>query len=234
MGGAGDNSVFRVLVLNGWAASRQAWDLCRFRSHPQVRCTIMAYTEQLAGAPERELAGSDGKLLLVGWSMGGSSALRLACRWPEKIAGLVLLAATPRMMEERESGWRGMSPRRLEALRRGLELTQGQGFGEMPAGRPNPYMMDTPENLDAGLDYLRQTDIRADLARVFGGGEGSFPVSILQSERDGIVRPENAAFLKTQFPHARVEMVPGAEHALPVAIPEAVDGAVARMLNLAI
>jgi pimeloyl-[acyl-carrier protein] methyl ester esterase len=223
-------------VLNGWAASEQAWDLCAFMNSPAPNGempSLYSYIDQLDGRPE-EAFENGGRFILVGWSMGGSSALRLACRYPEQVAGLILVAATPRMMEDREAGWRGMSPRRLEALRKGLELTHGQGFFGVPEGRPNPYMMDTPENLDAGLDYLRQTDIRADLARVFGGGEGAFPVSILQSERDGIVRPENAAFLKTQFPHARVEMVPGAEHALPVAIPEAVDGAVARMLNLAI
>ena len=138
-------------------------------------------------------------------------------------------------MEDRGSGWRGMSPRRLEALRRGVELTNGQGFGEMPSGRPNPYMTDNPANLDAGLDYLRQTDIRADLARVFAcRHEARFPVHMFQSERDGIVRAENAAYLKSIFAYAQLDMVPGAEHALPVSIPNAIDDAIGRMLNLAI
>ena len=40
---------------------------------------------------------------------------------------------------------------------------------------------------------------------------------------------QNAAFLASVFPGSRVEMVPGAEHALPVVIPALIDAAVAEM-----
>ena len=52
------------------------------------------------------------------------------------------------------------------------------------------------------------------------------PVRIFQSERDGIVRPNNAEFLKKVFPQAKVTMVPGNEHVLPITIPELIDKAV--------
>lgn len=215
------------MVLNGWAASPHAWDLCGFMrdSAPDGSLpALYSYTDQLDGLPERAFEGGR-RFVVVGWSMGGSSALRMACRFPQQVAGLVLVAATPRMMEDRESDWKGMSPLRLEALRRGLELTHGQGFFGVPEGRPNPYMMDSDENLGRGLEYLLKTDLRADLERVFGGG-CAFPVHIVQSERDGIVRSENAAWLKGVFPGAAVTMVPGGEHALPAWAPEAIDGAV--------
>lgn len=210
-----------LLVLNGWAASPHAWDLCRFIG--RNNCRLLSYIEQLDfEIPKFEIRNPNS--IIVGWSMGGSMALRLACEHPEKVAGLVLVAATPRMMEA--DGWHGMSARRLEALRRGIELTNGQGFFGVPEGKPNPYMMDTSENLEAGLKYLLDTDIRADLERVFSDGAHKFPVYIFQSERDGIVRAENAAYLKTIFPHAYVTMVPGAEHALPIQIPKEIDDAV--------
>ena len=221
-----------IMVLNGWAASPRAWDLCAFMREPAPDGqppALYSYTDQLDGLPERAFEGG-GSFVVVGWSMGGSSALRLACRFPLQVAGLVLVAATPRMMEERESGWRGMSPMRLEALRRGLELTQGQGFFGVPEGRPNPYEMDSGENLERGLRYLLETDLRAELGRVFGGG-CAFPVRIVQSERDGIVRSENAAWLKEAFPEAEVTMVQGGEHALPAWAPETVDWAVRSALE---
>ena len=216
-----------VIVLNGWAASPHAWDLCGLMRDPASDGSLPAlysYTDQLDGLPERAFSGGR-RFVVVGWSMGGSSALRIACRFPSQIAGLVLVAATPRMMEEQESGWRGMSPLRLEALRRGLELTRGQGFLGVPEGRPNPYMMDSDENLERGIKYLIETDLRAELVRVFGDG-CAFPVRIMQSEHDGIVRNENAAWLKGVFPAAEVTMVAGGEHALPTWVPEMVDGAV--------
>ena len=213
-----------VFVLNGWAASPHAWDLCRFR-----RTRLFSYVDQLDGLPEKALAEVE-RCILVGWSMGGSSALRLAARWPEKIAGLVLVAATPRMMEEKETGWRGMSPRRLEALRYGLLMTRGEGFFGVPEGKPNPYLADEPANLERGLAYLLETDVRGALEQAVFGAP---PVHVFQSEHDGIVRPENAAWLKTVFPQASVTMVPGTEHALPIFIPEKIDDAVDACLAVA-
>ncbi len=215
-----------TLVLNGWASSPEAWSLCDFAKADGAR--LFSYAEQLDGGPGRALAACD-EVVLVGWSMGASGALRLACAAPEKVRGLVLVAPTPRMMEERVSGWIGMSPRRLKALEMGLKLTHGGGFFGTPEGLPNPYLMDSDANLARGLDYLRETDLRAPLESTFGAAHPpKFPVFIFQSEADGIVRSENAAYLKEKvFPDATVEMIPGAEHALPIRIPEKIDAAVA-------
>lgn len=216
-----------IIVLNGWAASPDAWSLCGFMRHESPngrRPALYSYVEQLDGLHEQEF-DRDGRFVVVGWSMGGSSALRLAIRNPEKIAGLVLVAATPRMMEEAESGWVGMSPRRLEVLRRGLELTHGQGLFGPPEGKPNPYMVDDDVNLERGLKYLRETDLRADLERTFRIG-CSFPVHIFQSDRDGIVRSSNAHYLSSIFTGAHLTMMEGSEHALPICIPDAIDTAV--------
>ena len=219
-----ETPVAPVLVLNGWSASPRAWDLCRF---PRER--VFSYVDQLDGLPEARIssAAPGERFVLVGWSMGGSSALRLACRFPGRVAALVLVAATPRMMEDKATGWRGMSPRRLAALEYGLKATRGEGFFGAPEGRPNPYMMDSDENLARGLDYLRETDLRDELARA----RLACPARILQSERDGIVRADNARFLGSVIADSAVEMVPGAEHALPVTAPERIDAAVMHFLG---
>ena len=156
--------------------------------------------------------------------------MRLFCRFPRKVAGLVLVAATPRMMVEKESGWVGMSPRRLEALRYGVAMTRGEGFFGVPEGRPNPYLADAPENLARGLKYLFDTDLRPELG---SATSGTIPIYVFQSERDGIVRAENAAYLKSVFPQANVRVVPGSEHALPIFIPELIDEAVDSCVRLA-
>ena len=221
-----------VFILNGWAASPHAWDLCEFAQGPDVR--LFSYVEQLDGVADRALAEATEPVTIVGWSMGGAGTLKLALRYPEKIRGLVLVAATPRMMEEKSEGWIGMSPRRLKAFEVGLKITHGEGFFGAPEGKPNPYMSDSDENLQRGLDFLRDTDIRADLLVAFNPATpepnhpnaAPFPVFIFHSEQDGIVRPANAPFLKRIFPQAVVEMIPGSEHALSILIPEKLDAAV--------
>lgn len=208
----------KTFVLNGWSASERAWELCTF-----PRAHVFSYVEQLDGLPEKAVEAADG-VVLVGWSMGGSSALRLAVAFPEKMRGLVLIAATPRMMKDED--WAGMTERRLAALEVGLKMTQGEGFFGIPEGKPNPYMMDEEANLSRGIGYLRDTDLRASLAALKSSGRLKCPVAIFQSAHDGIVRAENADYLMSVFPQARVTIVPGSEHALPILIPAQIDAAV--------
>ena len=201
-----------VLVFNGWAAGPEAWQLTTF-----PRDWTFSYLEELDGLPSRVIPEFD-RVVLVGFSMGGTMALESALAFPEKLAGMVLVSATPRMMEAKAEGWKGMSLRRREALRLGTELVF--------RGDPSPLY--APANLDRGLDYLLRTDLRARLAaRAPWRG---FPTAIFQSERDGIVRPGNADFLRGVFPDAELTYVPGAEHVLPVAVPELIDSAVERIL----
>lgn len=217
----------KLMILNGWAASPHAWDLCCCAVGPDVR--MFSYLEQLDLQPEKALEAAKEPVVVMGWSMGGSGALRLACRYPKKIRGLVLLAATPRMMAA--NNWAGMSERRIKAFEGAVKITHGESFFKLPPGKPNPYRTDTDENLARGIVYLRETDLRLELIDLLASGKATFPVKVFQSERDGIVRPENATFLKAVFPQAEVTMVPGSEHALPVEIPEEIDAAVAELLG---
>ena len=208
----------KVLVFNGWAAGPETWALCTF-PHDWV----FDYVEQLDGLPEEVMEESD-EVVLVGFSMGGSTALRMFLKYSEKVKGLVLISATPRMMEA--ENWKGMSERRLAALRLGTQMMF----------RDDPSPMYDERNLERGLDYLKTTDLRLRLLSVSESGESvkrrNLPVRIFQSERDGIVRPSNAEFLKQVFPQAKVTMVPGSEHVLPIAVPECIDKAVDEVLGM--
>lgn len=203
-----------TLVFNGWAAGAEAWELTSF-----ARDWTFSYIEELDGVPEKVLRDIEGSFLFVGFSMGGAAALELFLNHPDRVAGLVLVSATPRMMEDKATGWRGLSARRLEALRLGTEL--------LFADDPSPVY--EGKSLRRGLDFLRTTDLRArlvDFARRVDAPKR--PVEIVQSRRDGIVRPENVEFLKTVFPQARVTWVEGNEHVLPVTAPKTIDRVVAR------
>lgn len=221
----------KCLVFNGWAAGPETWELCTF-PHDYV----FNYIEQLDGLPEKVMEETD-EVVFVGFSMGGSTALRMLLKYPEKVKGLVLISATPRMMEECEEGWKGMSLRRRAALK----------LGTLQVFRNDPSLIYEEHNLDRGLDYLQNTDLRADLlnySRLTHASSPLFtsphlssllhpllPVRIFQSERDGIVRPNNAEFLKGVFPQAKVTLVPGNEHVLPITVPELIDKAVFEVLD---
>ena len=246
----------KVLVFNGWAAGPEAWLLTTF-----PRDWTFSYIEELDGLPDQVIQDSD-EVILVGFSMGGSMALGTFLKYPEKVKGLVLVSATPCMLEKKDEGWAGMSERRFRAFAAGVELM----FGDDPA----PWY--EPKQLARGLEYLVKTDLRKELEGLLGSAAGethrstmpaphrstmpaphrgtipapyrgasspaappsnlsSIPVHIFHSMRDGVVRPQNAAYLKSLFPQAKVTMVEGAEHVLPVTIPERIDAAVNEILE---
>ena len=216
----------RCLVFNGWAAGPETWRLCTFPHD-----WLFDYVEQLDGLPEKVMESFD-DVVLVGFSMGGSTALRMWLKYPDKVKGLVLISATPCMMEERRRDegrgmrdevvvWKGMSERRLAALRLGTRMMF----------RDDPSPVYDERNMERGLEYLKNTDLRKDLLALFPRSSSLIPVRIFQSERDGIVRPNNAEFLKRVFPQAQVTMVPGNEHVLPITVPELIDAAVEEILT---
>lgn len=199
-----------VAVLNGWAARPEAWSLCGFYS----RAKIFSYIQQLDGEADAFVRAAPAKVVVAAWSMGCVNALRLAAECPDKIAGLVLAAATPRLSEDKATGWRGMSMRRIDALRKGLEATCGKGLFPRDPSMPQPFFLDTPGNLSRGEVFLREADVRAVVKDI----PASMPVFIFQSERDAVVRRECGEWLAGRIPGAVLETVPGGEHALPLSM----------------
>ena len=211
--------MIRTLVFNGWAAGPETWALCRF-----PRDWVFSYVEQLDGLPEKVIPDFD-EVVFVGFSMGGNYAARMLLKFPGKVRGLVLVSTSPFIMEDKAAGWNGMSERRLAALRLGTGLVfENDGSATY-----------APENLDRGLVYLHESDLRRPLEELAEGPFGEtlrkLPVRVFQSERDGVVRPSNVDFWTRLFPQAKVTRVPGNEHVLPVAVPEAIDAAVAEVLE---
>ena len=201
-----------TVIFNGWAAGPDIWNACRFKWD-----RLFSYLDQLDGEPARFFSEISGSVIVVGFSMGATSALQLALRFPEKIRALVLVSATARMMEDPQTGWKGMSIRRRAALKLGTQITY----------RDNTSALFAEANLDRGLDFLQTTDIREDLRRLDSDSPlRRIPVVLFQSERDGIVRPSNVDFLKSVFPQAEVVRIPGTEHTLPPHIPGEIDRAV--------
>ena len=215
----------KTFVLNGWAASTQAWKNCAF-----TKDRIYSYVQLLDGEFRRDISQLQEGVVCVGWSMGGGMLLEALLEFPDKIKAAVLVAATPRM--KADDSWKGMSDRRIEALRRGLELSL---LGQNLFDGADPrwvYETDTEENLSRGLDYLRMLDLRSRLCEASKSGLfDNLPVRILHSAKDAVVNPANADFLSCVFPCSSKIIVEGASHALPATVPELVDGQVSEVLS---
>jgi pimeloyl-ACP methyl ester carboxylesterase len=145
-------------------------------------------------ATEVILRLTNGPQVLVGSSMGGWIALLVARAHPEKLAGLVTIAAAPDFTED--SMWDGFSP-----AQRGELVSDGQVA--LPSGYGEPYII-TRRLIEDGRDHLV---LRSPL-------HVSVPVRMLQGTADRDVPQSVALRLLDHLdgPDVRLILVAGADH----------------------
>ncbi|EEW25442.1 alpha/beta hydrolase [Rhodobacter ferrooxidans] len=185
----------KALFLQAWAeAQGRAFLRFDYSGHGQSSGDFRdgAIGDWLQDA-EAALALTEERQVLVGSSMGGWIALLLARRHPERIAGLVGIAAAPDFTED--SMWAGFS----EAQK--AELAQGQVA--LPSDYGAPYII-TRRLIEEGRRHLV---LRQPLSL-------PFPVRLLQGSADTDVPPAVALrlFDHAQGPDIRLTLVKGADH----------------------
>lgn len=161
--------------------------------------------------------------ILLGWSMGGLLAQFMAANFPQHVARLVLVAATPCFVQrdDWESGIAGATLTRFAGelladypttLSRFLAL---QFFGadeqrdnlrrarELVFARPAPK----PDTLQQGLELLEQADLRELLASI------ACPTFLINGERDTLVPSVAQRYTAEHLPRGCGVILKGAGHA---------------------
>lgn len=137
---------------------------------------------------------TEGPQILVGSSMGGWIALLLARAMPDRVAGMVTIAAAPDFTEN--GFWAGFDAAQRAALRR-------DGRVMLPSGYGTPHVL-TRRLIEDGRDHLvldRPLPLPC-------------PVRMLQGTADADVPPEWALRLLDHAtgPDIRLTLVKGADH----------------------
>ncbi|MCC6868865.1 MAG: pimeloyl-ACP methyl ester esterase BioH [Burkholderiales bacterium] len=193
-------------------------------------------------AVARVISRLDAPAQVLGWSLGGIVAQRLALDHPHLLDRLVLVGATPRFVTA--PGWpAAMSPVTLarfgEELRTAyrptlqrfltLQVQGGDGGVDRAAlatlraalfARPPP----TAPALAAALAVLTDTDLRAEVVRI-----GS-PTLVVTGSRDALTPAAAGAWLAERIPGARLAPIAGAAHAPFLSHPAAFFAAVQGFL----
>ncbi|WP_372884946.1 alpha/beta hydrolase [Shimia sp.] len=137
---------------------------------------------------------TEGPLVLVGSSMGGWQALLLARAIPDRVAGMVTIAAAPDFTED--GYWASFT----EAQKAALESV---GHVELPSDYMEPYVITRRMIEDGRRNLVLRGDLRFD-----------FPVRFLQGTADTAVSTETALRLleTAQGPDIRLTLVKDADH----------------------
>jgi len=161
--------------------------------------------------------------LLLGWSLGGQVAMRVALDHPHKVARLILLASTPKFVADPD--WEsGMAEVDLQAfgaalvadpaatLMRFLSLqTRGmagqkallQSLRQTFLAAPVAH----PDSLTSGLAILRESDLRAELSMLMQ------PTLVLHGALDTLTPPAAGAWLASNVRTAQHVELARAAHA---------------------
>lgn len=222
--GAGGNHLHWPPQLRRLAgANAYALDLpVHGQSEGQGRTSISAYADFVAAF--LETLGLE-KVTLVGHSMGGATALDFALRYPERLAGLVLVGSGARLR---------VAPAILNGIHQDFEATVrlicDYAFGP-----------DASEQLKhAGLRQMRQTDpdvLYGDFAACDAFdvmdrlGEIRCPALAICGTADRLTPPKYSTYLRDNIPDAQLVLVEGAGHMVMLERPEAVTQAIADFIT---
>lgn len=187
----------KAVHLEAWCAARgQAFLRFDYSGHGESSGT---FEEGCIGDWAQDTAAAlsaltTGPLVVVGSSMGGWQALLYARAHPERVAGLVTIAAAPDFTED------GYAASFTDAQWAAIER---DGQVEMPSDYMEPYII-TRRLIEDGRDNLV---LRSPLPL-------PFPVRCLQGTNDSAVSTETAVRLleHADSPDMRLALVKGADH----------------------
>lgn len=221
-----------LTLIHGWGSSPRVWD--RLREHLPAarevrtaalpghgggrleRASLDAWAEVLLDALPQSTA-------LCGWSLGALVAMQLALRAPARFGRLILIGASPCFVrradwpcalgaEEVDEFMRAFDAepaslqKRFRALQslgdaRRREVLQALADAGAPLAGP------THRTMAAGLQILRDSDLRPQLARL------AQPVRLLHGACDALMPAEAAVALADLLPDGRLSVFDDCAHA---------------------
>ncbi|HJS21943.1 MAG TPA: pimeloyl-ACP methyl ester esterase BioH [Steroidobacteraceae bacterium] len=224
----------RLVLLHGWALNSHVWDdvVPRLASEFTIDCVDLPGHGASAWQPGIHDLDSLAQAVaphlgaqchVLGWSLGGMVALKLALKQPARIEKLVLVASTPRFVASPD--WpSAMQPAVLEhfatRLREDYPATVREFLTLQVRGDERAHealrilrrrVLIAGElhqaALRMGLKILRDSDLRAELRLVRS------PTLVIAGERDALVPAPAAAALAAGLPQARAHLIERAAHA---------------------
>ena len=235
-----------LALLHGWGMNPRVFDMLVAQLHPHFTLFPLALpghggTEILTTNTLSTWAAQLGtqlpqQTILLGWSLGGQVAMRIALDYPPQIKQLILISSTPKFVLD-------------ESWQSGLPLADIMSFGEdmqtdicatllrfmtlqtrgasaqktlLESLRETFFAapMPAPQALTAGLEILLHKDLRTEVAAL------SQPTLVIHGSLDKLTPPSAGAWLAKAIPNAKYCLIDGAAHAPFLSHPQQVAEAI--------
>lgn len=220
-----------VTLVHGWGMRPAVWDALRAALEP----THHVLTPALPGHGEDSASRTDEDWVaalaaqmppssaVIGWSLGGQLAMRLAIKHPQRVERLILIGTSPRFVQAPdwphaldaktvEGFTRNFAADPAQTIRRFLALqVMGDADRRGTTRRLNQALCALEPGriptLARGLELLAQTDVRQDIAKI------TCPVRLFHGEHDALMPVAAAHWLADHIPGAQLTCFTDAGHA---------------------
>ena len=211
--GSADSWVFQLLGLSD-RYHVISWDAPGYGQSDGVETDLEAFTDQLSGfISALGLAAP----VLVGHSMGGVLAARLASAPRQPVSRLILSCTHPGYAAPKDTPPTQKLLDRMTAIKQEGPVAYGQERAKAMVAHPiDPFLLDVaayvaagtvPEGLFSATRMLQFADMRLYYKQI------TAPTKVLFAERDPVVQPKLSEELKDLTPFATHEILPGVGHA---------------------
>ncbi|MFL0797599.1 MAG: malonyl-ACP O-methyltransferase BioC [Cellvibrionaceae bacterium] len=223
-----------IVLLHGWGNSSACWETLL----PSLAALAPVQTIELPGCGSCPIDNLDGlsadqyvdqlasqlpeKCILVGWSLGGELATLVAARYPEKIKGLLTLAASPQFVSDDatlgmkpdifDNFYSGFSENAKVTLKRFSSLV---AQGDCEQREFTKVLRSIQSKSPVGselLSWLREVSLWSEYEKI------SCPALYVFGENDALVPISVAERLAASLPRVKgeVRIVKNRSHALPL------------------
>ncbi|MDK1288976.1 pimeloyl-ACP methyl ester esterase BioH [Pseudoalteromonas umbrosa] len=224
-----------IVLLHGWGMNRGIWQLIEAQLSDALNMPVTALNLPGFGGEPMEMAHYNLEALaesvaakvqpnsiLVGWSLGGLVATKLAASYPEKVAHLILVASNIQFCEN--DMWPGIKAQVLEQFKAQLAKdsrktierflaiqAMGSEHAKADIKQIKTLLLQAPEPQDialsAGLDILQNTNLAAEFTQL------KCPVNGIFGRLDALVPKDVAEALTQLNSNFSFEILPKASHA---------------------
>ena len=239
-----------LFMLPGWGMHRGMWGglpACLADSVQVHVCELPGYGDNDARVADLETlidqlaANAPNKVDVLGWSLGGMLAMLWAARFPQQVERLILIGSTPSFIVR--ENWRSGTPPevlgnfaialRVDPADLMQNFLRGMSEGERDAQQSMQTMtslfeqfpLASREALNAGLEWLRDIDLRKDLPRM------EQKVFLVHGEQDVITSVTASKRMSKQLKNSRLQLIETCGHAPHLSHADMVCRAIQEFLN---
>ncbi len=218
-----------LVLLHGWAMHSEMWGdfVSQLSQHYRVTLIDLPLRDNLNEIADAVVAQLDDEpFYILGWSFGGTVTLKIAEQFPNRVQGLILLAANPCFVAN--ENWSGMNAETFNTfsenfhanpaatLQRFLSLQLQDSPTFLKEAKRRFLLKKLPafSELETSLNLLKTSDLRPILKNL------TCPISAILSDNDALIPVEIGEKMQALQPNLQRTILKNATHISFITQPE--------------